>query len=66
MTHYSLLIAMSTWYNANLVRMNMEQELYQALEKRFKSRIEYLINENLVKTCLTCVLEMILHLRQGA
>ena len=43
-----------------------EQELYQTLEKRFKSRIECLINENLVKTRLACVLEMILRLRQGA
>jgi len=43
-----------------------EQELYQALEKRFRSRIVYLINKNLVKTRLACVLEMILHLRQGA
>ena len=42
-----------------------EQELYQALEKRFRSRIVYLINENLVKTRLACVLEMILCLRQG-
>lgn len=42
-----------------------EQELYQALEMRFRSRIEHLINEDLVKTRLACVLEMILRLRQG-
>lgn len=44
---------------------NDEQELYQALEKCFRSRIEHFINKNLVKTRLACVLEMILCLHQG-
>ena len=42
-----------------------EQELYQALEKRFRSKIENLIKDSLVKTRMACVLEMILRLRQG-
>ena len=42
-----------------------EQELYQALEKRFRSKIENLIKDNLAKPRLACVLEMILRLRQG-
>ena len=42
-----------------------EQELYQALEKRFRSKIDNLIKASLMKTRLACVLEMILRLRQG-
>ncbi|KAI6015523.1 hypothetical protein BKA83DRAFT_4129460 [Pisolithus microcarpus] len=47
---------MSTWFNASLMGVNEDCTV---------SKVEAWVKQGLVKTCFTCVLEMILHLHQA-